>query len=155
MNSIRKHFLYSPLRVEQPSTLVNCNLVFSKFSIFSCIGVTIWLVVGGQHWNPISAVLTELVYTEYYHNVAGLNTLRQRQNGCHFADNIFKCIFLNENVQISDKISLKFIPKGPVNNIPALVQIMAWRHPGGKPLFEPMMVSLKTHICITRPQWVK
>ena len=44
------------------------------------------------------------------------------------------------------KISLKFVPKGPINNIPSLVQIMAWRRPGDKPLSEPMMASL-THIC--------
>ena len=31
---------------------------------------------------------------------------------------------------------------------------MAWRRPGDKPLSEPMMVSLLTHICVTRPQWV-
>ena len=49
---------------------------------------------------------------------------------------------------------MKFVPKGPVNNIPALVQIMAWRRPGDKPLSEPMMVSLLTHICVNRPQWV-
>ena len=51
------------------------------------------------------------------------------------------CIFI--------KISLKFVPKGPIDNSPALVQIMAWRRPGDKPLFEPMLVSLLTHI------WVK
>ena len=44
---------------------------------------------------------------------------------------------------------LKFVPRGPINNIPALVQIMAWRQPGDKPLSEPMLVSLLTHICIT------
>ena len=49
---------------------------------------------------------------------------------------------------------LKFVPKGPINNIPAMVQIMAWRRPGDKPLSEPMMVSLPTHICVSRPQWV-
>ena len=43
---------------------------------------------------------------------------------------------------------------GPINNIPALVQIMAWRRAGDKSLSEPMMVSLLTHICVTRPQWV-
>ena len=63
--------------------------------------------------------------------------------------------FLNENVWIPIKISLKFVPKGRINNIPALVQIMAWRRPGDKPLSEPMLVSLSTHICVTRPQWVK
>ena len=84
-----------------------------------------------------------------------INTLRPRQNGSHFADDIFKCIFLNENVWFRIKISLKFVPKGPINIIPSLVQIMAWRRPGDKPSSEPMMVSLTTHICVTRPQWVK
>ena len=83
------------------------------------------------------------------------NTLRQRQDSWHFADDIFNCIFLNKNVLISIKILLKSVPKGPVNNIPALVQIMAWRRPGDKPLSEPMMVSLPTHVCVTRLQWVK
>ena len=83
------------------------------------------------------------------------NPLRPRQNGRRFADDTFKRIFLNENVRISIKISLKFVPNGPINNIPALVQIMARRQSGDKPLSEPMMVSLLTHICVTRPQWVK
>ena len=56
-----------------------------------------------------------------------LNTLRQRQNGCHLADTTFKCIFLNENFSIFIKISLTVVSKGPINNIPALIQIMAWR----------------------------
>ena len=84
-----------------------------------------------------------------------VNTLRPRQNGHHFADDIFKRIFSNENVEISIKISLKFVPKGRINNIPALVQVMARRRPGDKPLTEPMVVRLLTHICVTRPQWVK
>ena len=50
-----------------------------------------------------------------------LNTLRPRQNGRHFADDIFKHILVNENVWIPIKISLKFVPKGSINNIPALV----------------------------------
>ena len=83
------------------------------------------------------------------------NTLRPRQHGRHFADDTCTRIFLNENVIISIKISLKFVPKGPISNIPALVQIMAWRRPGDKPLSEAMMVSLLTHICVTLPQWVK
>ena len=83
-----------------------------------------------------------------------LNTLRPRQNGRHFADDTFKRIFMNETVRISINISLKFVPNGLINNTPALVQIMAWRRPGDKPLSEPMMVNLLTHICVTRPQWV-
>ena len=50
------------------------------------------------------------------------------------------------------KISLKSVPKGPIDNMPLLDQIMAWRGSGDKPLSEPMMVSLLTHICDTRPQ---
>ena len=65
---------------------------------------------------------------------------------------MFKCIFVNENVWIPIEISLKFVP---INNNPALFQIMAWRRPGDKPLSEPMMVSLPTQICVIRPQWVK
>ena len=56
-----------------------------------------------------------------------------RQDGRHFADDIFKCIFLNENASILIQISLKFIPKSPIENIPVLVQIMAWRRLGDKP----------------------
>ena len=82
------------------------------------------------------------------------NTLRPRQNGRHFADDVFKCIFENENEWISPWISLKFVPKIRINKTPALVQILAWRRPGDKPLSEPMMVSLPTHLCVTRPQWV-
>ena len=83
-----------------------------------------------------------------------VNSLRPRRNRRHFADDIFKCIFLNENVWILIEFSPKFVPKGPINTISALVQIMAWRRPGDKPLSEPMIVSLPTHICVTRPQWV-
>ena len=83
-----------------------------------------------------------------------VNTLRPSQDGRHFPDDVYKCIFLDENVRISIKISLKLVPKVPINNNPALVQIVAWRRSGGKPLSEPMMVSLLAHICVTRPQWV-
>ena len=70
-------------------------------------------------------------------------------------DNILKCIFLNEDVRISINVSPTFLPKGPINNIRALIKKMAWRRPGDKSLSEPRLVSLLTHICITRPQWVK
>ena len=79
-----------------------------------------------------------------------VNTLRPRQDGRHFADGTFKRIFLKEIVRISIKISLKFVPKSPINNIPSLFQIMAWRRPGDKPLSEAMMASLLTHICVSR-----
>ena len=66
----------------------------------------------------------------------------------------FSNAFFSANVWISIKISLKSVHKGAISNIPALVQIMAWRRPGDKPLSEPMMVRLPTHICVIPPQWV-
>ena len=55
------------------------------------------------------------------------------------ADDNFKCIFLNENDIITIRISLRFVAKIPIDNKPALVQIMAWRRAGDKPLPEPML----------------
>ena len=76
-------------------------------------------------------------------------------DGRHFSEDIFKCIFLDKSVWIMINISLNFVPKCPINKIPALVQIMAWRRWGDKPLSEPMMVKLVMYLCVTRPQWVK
>ena len=87
-------------------------------------------------------------------NKITINRLTPRQTGRHFPDDIFKCIF-NKNAWILITISLKFFTGCPINNIPALVKIKAWRCPRDKPLFEQMMFGLITHICVTRPQWVK
>ena len=116
-----------------------------------------WRKMLGGHvanWAGLSGFLPQENKISRTFFIDFINTLRPRQNGRHFADDIFKRIFLNENIWISIKISLKFVPKGSINNISALVQIMAWRRPGDKPLSEPMMVNLPTHICVTRPQWV-
>ena len=102
----------------------------------------------------VACGLVTVDFSNIFQGFFTVNSLRPRRNSRYNADDIFKWIFLNENVWIPIKISLKFVPKGPINNIPALVQIMAWRRSGDKPLSEPMMVSLLTHICVTRPQWV-
>ena len=47
----------------------------------------------------------------------------------------------NRSIWISSKTSLKFVPKGPINSIPALIQIMASRRPGDRPLSEPMLTQ--------------
>ena len=68
--------------------------------------------------------LPETMVNNNWHLISWLgdiDSLRPGQNGRHFADDIFNCIFLNENVLIPIKISLKFVPNGPINNIPALV----------------------------------
>ena len=119
-----------------------------------------WWLVGWRHnfitWTNVN--LPKVVCGFHLGNFArsthDLNTLRPRQTYSHFADDILKLFFLNENVWILIEISMKFVPKGPINNISSLVQIMAWRRPGDKPLSEPMMVWSLTHICVTRPQWV-
>ena len=100
---------------------------------FRCVSV------GTVTWRSLGWVRIEYVWLGNH-----INILRPIQNGRHFPDDISKCILLSENVLISIKISPKFVPKDPINNIPALT--MAWRRPGDKPLSEPMLV--------TQPQWV-
>ena len=114
-------------------------ILFNTFRLLSCWDLVLCLC---RKWKVYSS------------SCGIINTLRPRQDGRHFPDDSFKRIFLNKNVWISINISLKFVPKGPINNIPTLVQVMAWRRPGDKPLSELMMVRLPTHICVTRPQWV-
>ena len=53
----------------------------------------------------------------------------------------FKCIFLNENDRIPIWISLKFVPNSPIDNKPALVQVMASHQTGDKPLPEPILIQ--------------
>ena len=55
------------------------------------------------------------------------------------ADDNFKCIVLHENDRIPIEISLQIVPRSPINNKPALVQVMAWRRRGDKSLPEPML----------------
>ena len=81
-------------------------------------------------------------------------TLRPRQDVFHFPDDIFKCIFMNKDARMLINIILHFVPLVSINNISALVKIMAWHRPGDKPLSEPIMVRLPTHIFVIRPQWV-
>ena len=110
-----------------------------------------------QSINSVEMIISiplRLLWSVRSHFWICINTLKSRQDGHHFPDDIFRCIFLNENEWYSIKVSLKFVPKVPINSIPALLQIMAWRQPGSKLLSEPMMVSLPMHICVTRPQWV-
>ena len=125
------------------------------------------LVMISQHWFRwwLGAVRQQVItcanvdlYLCHHMASLGLNELTHcntltRQNRHHFADDRFKCIFLNENLLSLIKISLKFIPMGPVNNIPAFVQIMAWRWSGNKSLSEPVMIILLMHISVTWPQW--
>ena len=67
---------------------------------------------------------------------------------------IFQTAFLNgfssKCINFDSNLS-RFVPEGPLNKIPALVQVMLWRQPGDEPLPKPMMVCLLMHIYVTLP----
>ena len=126
-----------------------------------------------QHWSDrknenanyhnsnfvITAGTANLASLQFFHSQAlktpyGITTLRSRQNCRHFADDIFKCIFLNKNFSFLNNVSLKYVPKGLNDNMSALAQIMVCCRPGGKLLSEQCWHSLPTQICVTRPQCV-
>ena len=69
--------------------------------------------------------------------ITRVNSSHLGQNDRHFAADIF--IFMNETFCIAIQISLKFVPKGPLDNKCARVQVMAWRGTGDKPLPEPIL----------------
>ena len=66
-----------------------------------------WVVVGADDWQKLAVM-------------EPINSSPQDKKATNLADDIFSCIFLNENVWISIKISLKFVPKGPIDNKPVL-----------------------------------
>ena len=154
------HFIYPPKFVQIGSGH-HVNFCVRKKSAITfgegCIaarGASLW-----KHWRDVKKIQVakfqsdtlistrDLFFREMLRsNVSWLNSLRPRLNRRPFKDDIFKCISLKENEWISPRISLKFVPKVRINNIPALVQIMAWRPSGDKPLSAPMMVSLPTHM---------
>ena len=116
------------------NVLYNCHPLATKIGIQRVLQYEI----STKTHNKLKSRETLLAHNLLYNR---LNSLRPRQNRRYFADDVFKCNFLNENVWIPIKISLKFVPKSPINNIPALVKVMAWRRTGDKPLSEPMMAQ--------------
>ena len=54
---------------------------------------------------------------------------------------------MNENFGILTKISMKIVHKGAVNIISELVQVIAWRQTGDKPLFETILTNFNDTIC--------
>ena len=146
--------LKQKIHVATGDTIICHNDNFSVTSGGKIVKLTIfWFLWGKSYKIHPEWAMYKLLYDEGYIS-QNINSLRPRRDRRHFADDIFKCVFLNKNEWISLRISLKFVPKVWINNIPSLVQIMAWCRPGDKPLSEPMVVNLLTHICVTRPQWV-
>ena len=63
------------------------------------------------------------------------------ENVRHFTDDRFKCNFMNEKCSILIQMSLKFVPKGSMDSKSVLIQVIAWRRKGDKPLSEPMLTQ--------------
>ena len=89
--------------------------------------------------HGIFRMILPAVYVWILGLITPVNSSPPGQNGRHLADDIFRCIFVNEKFCILIKISLNFVPKGSIDNNPALVEVMAWRRIGDTPLPEPMM----------------
>ena len=79
------------------------------------------IIISGSGSMPISQQETTVMTVNIIPQIQGVKSSPLCQNGRRFADDIFKCIFLNENVRISIQFSLKFVPKGPIDNKSALV----------------------------------
>ena len=103
------------------------------------------------HTNNVMKITVHYRRENHYHMgnryyifviIIAINTMRPEQNGWHFTDNIFKLIFLNENIGVLIIILLKFVPKGPIDNKSALVQVMAWHQTGVKPFTEPILIKI-------------
>ena len=109
-------------------------LVFCEFKLWAVFDLC---------FNPVSV--------EY--DVVDLNTLKPRQNGCLSADDIIKCIFFNENVWISIKISVKFAPKDPhgLNKLSNIGSGNGLVPSGNKPLPEPMLTLHDDPIAFPEP----
>ena len=95
--------------------------------------------------NPYLAVAVNFVQAhccrcDKFHSGTVIKLIPPCQNGRHFAD-ISKCIFMSDNIWISFDILLTFL-KGPIDNKSALVQALAWRRTGDKPLPEPRLTYL-------------
>ena len=103
----------------------------------------IWGVFVSSTWSLLFVLSVLLCFMQYHviwgHVIMVLHCIKLISPWTkHFTDNIFKCIFINEKC-ISIRISLKYIPKGSINNKWSLVQVMAWHRTGDKPLPEPVL----------------
>ena len=99
-------------------------LVCCPFCQIPPIWLAIWYI---HHYRVIPAQSFQLWITVLTH-------LLLDKMATILANDIFKCIFLNENIKFFIQISLKFVPQDPIDNKPALVQVMAWRRTGDTPI---------------------
>ena len=128
-----------------PVSICRHENVFCKFNIY-----LVNVVMCTKHLRMLifrTYSKYQFTFSELWHRkVGGLTTAAEATDMpawlyllTHWSRDIFKWIFLNENVWISVKIPFKFVPLGPINNIPTMAQITACRWLGAVPLSKPMM----------------
>ena len=122
-------FLGVPFFVHDPYLMLISAIIMALYNI-----CTLWRGLHKLHHRLFSEHF-RIIPKEKFYIPWLFNTLRPRQNGRQIPDDIFKLFFLNENIGISINISLKFVSKGLIDNMAALVQIMAWRRPGDMPFY--------------------
>ena len=111
------------------------------------------ILIGRMHrqlWLPECLPLTSMckLPTENIFANKRLTHLPLEKMAAFLADDIFNCIFLNWNDRIPIQMSLKYVPMSPIDNKPALVQVMAWCRTGDKPLPEPMMTHWRIYAAL-------
>ena len=118
-----------PINIQSPQCLSQCMLYEIGFGLIkmkyrgriikkhisSLSNKCFWIL-----WS-LDSLCFEIIIVAHVKPSVHQHIKAEKKNGYHFADDISKCIFLNENVWFPIKISLKFVPKGLINNIPALV----------------------------------
>ena len=107
-------------------------------------------VSGWSYYRPKTKTTNELVVISVsgfkwpnpmYVSDISFNTLRPRLTYHHLQTTFSNAFVLNENIWIKIEIPLRFVPKGPLDNYPALVLIMPWRRITDKPLSEPVLTQ--------------
>ena len=117
----------------------------------------LWIPAWGWLWPNIGFYISSYICLFRVHRNLMLVVVTHptEQNGSHFADNIFKCRFLNEKFCILIQISLKFVPNGSIDNMSVWFQIMAWCRTGDKPFSEPMLSQfIDAYMCDIARRWV-
>ena len=115
-----------PNGIKEDSSIPHCQIHYC------------WLHEESGHYQPCLWPTCISPETFWYQH-RWVNSSLHGQNDRHFADDNFKCIFMNKNVCILIEISLNILPKGPTYNKPALVLMMAWRRVSDMLLSQPKL----------------
>ena len=135
-----------PLKIK--TVYFNHSLSFEQFSIYlKCAVRYATIRIAEQFSSACDCIscqdskITIVFFAIWYVQLPHPHPLHPGQNGCHFADDNFRCILVNKKFCILIKISLKFVPDCSIDKKSALVQVMAWRRTCAKPWPEPMLTQ--------------